>query len=476
MNWLTRIFLVLLRLAIGWHFFFEGVGKLPPESWPVRLLNARHPIPTRDQATKPAFSGENYLRESAGPFGKRFRKLAGDSVIERMQVADLPRGENPARVPANLRMPPALERDWDQYFQRFVQHYQLTDMPLPYLTTWNVSPQVPFPASLPWYALYESGVGSSELPNQRRLVQTKFEQMKYKTATWLMHGTKTEKREGPNSPPVEIERDTQGRIKDYQRQLEEARQLQEVQMALFGPDVNARLRDAKAKANRMRAELKSDLDQQTLAMKKALHVLLTEEQKSRPLEPQFDPTTWEKRPAAPADPIPADFRGMTALQWADWTTRWGVFLVGVCLLFGLFSRTACAVGAGFLLMFYLAMPPLPGLPDNPRVEGTYLYINKNFIEMLALLTLATTSSGRWIGLDGLLFCLNPFRWGGKKVQRPCVPVDSPRETPPPPEPPPVPVDLGRDTPRPDLAPEPPPSPAPEKPEPEPTEQKVRAPS
>ena len=102
---------------------------------------------------------------------------------------------------------------------------------------------------------------------------------------------------------------------------------------------------------------------------------------------------------------------MTRQELIDWTTRWGVFLVGVCLLLGLFSRTACLAGAGFLLMFYLSMPPLPGLPDNPRAEGTYLYINKNFIEMLALLTLATTASGRWVGLDGLLYCLNPFRWG-----------------------------------------------------------------
>ena len=137
---------------------------------------------------------------------------------------------------------------------------------------------------------------------------------------------------------------------------------------------------------------------------------------------------------------------MTALEWIDWTTRWGVFLVGVCLLLGLFSRTACVVGAGFLSMFYLSMPPLPGLPDNPRVEGTYLYINKNFIEMLALLTLATTASGRWVGIDGLLYCLNPFRWGRSTPKQSRLPADSGRDMPPtepvPPPPPPIPVDLG----------------------------------
>jgi len=61
-------------------------------------------------------------------------------------------------------------------------------------------------------------------------------------------------------------------------------------------------------------------------------------------------------------------------------------------------------------MFFLAMPPLPGWPDSPRAEGHYLFINKNIIEMLALLTLATTASGRWVGLDGLIQVLCPCGW------------------------------------------------------------------
>jgi hypothetical protein len=51
------------------------------------------------------------------------------------------------------------------------------------------------------------------------------------------------------------------------------------------------------------------------------------------------------------------------------------------------------------------MPPLPGLPENPRAEGHYLFINKNTIEMLALLVLATTRSGSWLGLDALISCI-----------------------------------------------------------------------
>ena len=81
------------------------------------------------------------------------------------------------------------------------------------------------------------------------------------------------------------------------------------------------------------------------------------------------------------------------------------FVIGGCLLLGLFPRMACVLGAMLLLSFYLAMPPLPGSPENPKAEGHYLVINKNIVELLALLTLATTASGRWFGLDRCIHAL-----------------------------------------------------------------------
>ena len=74
------------------------------------------------------------------------------------------------------------------------------------------------------------------------------------------------------------------------------------------------------------------------------------------------------------------------------------------------SRTACVAGAAFLLLLYFTVAPFPWLPEPTRVEGHYYFVNKNLVEMLALLTLATTQSGRWVGLDGLVRYLNPLRW------------------------------------------------------------------
>ena len=52
------------------------------------------------------------------------------------------------------------------------------------------------------------------------------------------------------------------------------------------------------------------------------------------------------------------------------------------------------------------MPPLPGWPESPRVEGHYVLINKTLIEVIALLALTFIPTGRWAGVDGLfqLFC------------------------------------------------------------------------
>src|SRR5262249_21744672 len=86
---------------------------------------------------------------------------------------------------------------------------------------------------------------------------------------------------------------------------------------------------------------------------------------------------------------------------------------GLCLLLGLCTRTNCLVGAVLLILFTVSLPALPGLPENLRAEGFYIYVNKNIIEAVALLTLATTATGRWLGLDGLIPTLRPSRWPKK---------------------------------------------------------------
>ena len=97
-------------------------------------------------------------------------------------------------------------------------------------------------------------------------------------------------------------------------------------------------------------------------------------------------------------------------QLMDKVTMWFLVAVGVCLMAGLFTRFACVLGAGFLVMTYLTYPPFPWYPLPPNTEGNPLFINKNVIECLALLVLATFPTGRWMGLDALIARLRGRRY------------------------------------------------------------------
>lgn len=102
---------------------------------------------------------------------------------------------------------------------------------------------------------------------------------------------------------------------------------------------------------------------------------------------------WDKRQAKALPPE-------TSPTWfADKSNMYGLTIIGACLILGLFTRFAALCGAGMLAMFYAAMPALPWLPEGGPSEGHYLYVNKNLIEMIALLLIATTRIGRWGGLD-----------------------------------------------------------------------------
>jgi thiosulfate dehydrogenase [quinone] large subunit len=87
---------------------------------------------------------------------------------------------------------------------------------------------------------------------------------------------------------------------------------------------------------------------------------------------------------------------------ADLITMWGLTLVGACLILGLFTRLASLAGIGFLLLFYLCNPPFVGYFYSIPSEGSYLIVNKNLVEVCALLVIFVTGSGRFAGLDRIL--------------------------------------------------------------------------
>lgn len=105
-------------------------------------------------------------------------------------------------------------------------------------------------------------------------------------------------------------------------------------------------------------------------------------------------------------PIPPDFHDR--LTQASWAALAGLLILGVLLILGLCTRVSALLGAVMLMGFYLVLPPWPGVPQPPSPEHTFI-VNKNLIEVVALLGIAAMPTGSWFGLDGLIRWL--FRRG-----------------------------------------------------------------
>jgi len=84
----------------------------------------------------------------------------------------------------------------------------------------------------------------------------------------------------------------------------------------------------------------------------------------------------------------------------------GLLLVGLSLMLGLLTDIGCVGAMLFLAMFYLSQPPFTGMPQA-GAEGTYLIVNKNLIELLAVLAIMAFRTGAIAGLDQLRLARRP---------------------------------------------------------------------
>ena len=89
------------------------------------------------------------------------------------------------------------------------------------------------------------------------------------------------------------------------------------------------------------------------------------------------------------------------LSVVDQMNMWGLILIGLGLVLGLFTRTAAFAGALLIGLYYLFNPPLIGITTMAPMEGNYLIVNKNLIEAVMLLLIAVSPAARLYGLDSL---------------------------------------------------------------------------
>lgn len=377
------LFVVILRMAIGWQFVYEGYWKI------------------HSQGTAKPWTAAGYLKNSQGPFRDYFRSMTGDPD-------DL-----------NWLDPEKMEAKWDDWQNKFVQHYQLDKRQQSRLDTMLNGPEI-FAANLeqlPEGIQFRGSLGQAVkynqdrkrlevdgtrhlLPRERQILLSMVPaeddsavakayreavDTVYKRATRLSYKEQMRaslagdpERAGTelviNKKPVEKRK---GQIEWYKELLARYEDsLKNVSQDYEQKHLEKQWRDLQ----QVRAELVGPVKAIEQELKEKAQAMLT-------------PAQITQGPL----PIP-----MTQLRQADLITMWGLFIFGIMLAAGLFSPLAALGGAGLLAMFYLAWPPWPGVPPSPGPEHS-LFINKNLIELFALLAIACLPTGRWFGVDALLF-------------------------------------------------------------------------
>lgn len=278
MNGISRFFLILLRIAIGWHFLFEGIDKV--ESMRRGVTETSRP-----------FSSAGYLNESSGPLSKVIKEQIGDpdkAAIERLTPLTTITGSKPP-LPGHNYLSPVLAQEWKDYFKRFCDYY-----------------------------------GISENPRQLAKAAEEFEKAEDRAGLWLVQGGKDVDRSFSRAD-FKVPMSTHERVEEFKDKVAHIQELQEREIPLFNRDViKTRLQIAKAEAAQLRNELMAELKQ---PMDEALLSVLTPEQRLMKAMPADYGKSWSER---------------SRLEYIDLVVSWGLVVVGSCLMLGLFTRTSAS--------------------------------------------------------------------------------------------------------------------------------------
>jgi thiosulfate dehydrogenase [quinone] large subunit len=108
--------------------------------------------------------------------------------------------------------------------------------------------------------------------------------------------------------------------------------------------------------------------------------------------------------ASAQGPLKQFFLAMTneaIINWTDGLNIAALVIVGLTLILGIFERVGTVIGIGLLAMYYLAHPPFPWL-EQIHAEGNYWFVNKNLIELAALLVIYRLPTADYFGLHRIL--------------------------------------------------------------------------
>ncbi len=146
-----------------------------------------------------------------------------------------------------------------------------------------------------------------------------------------------------------------------------------------------------------------DVEAQETAFQNSLYSLLDEQEREKgPVPASWNPFRWGR------------------MEQINFAVTYGLTAIGLCLILGFCTPLAALGGAAFMCFVVMTQPAWPTIyPPDPHIVGHALLVNKDFVEMIALLVVAATAAGRWGGLDYFLynFILRPLlSWKARKSQ------------------------------------------------------------
>ncbi|MCE9531251.1 MAG: DoxX family protein [Planctomycetes bacterium] len=244
-SFLTCVFLIGLRLVIGWHFFFEGANKVRS----VYTGETEKTVYPGGMEKSVPFTSAGYLNKAEGPLGNVTREQLGDPDSNAVKKLTLAKSADDKPTD---RMPAALDEEWKAYLKQFTEDYKLD----------------------------EQG---------KELANIKLDQAKNKYVLWLTdetpklkEGREKKKDEEPKkikktiksvNSTIEYEIDDKvvQRVLDYKSKLAEIRDVLERRNPDFAKDVaKAHLQTLGNDAAAMRTELMNDVDKHTKDFKESL--------------------------------------------------------------------------------------------------------------------------------------------------------------------------------------------------------------
>ena len=216
---LACFLLVLLRLAVGWHFAVEGGHKLYTHY-------------TGKTSWNEPWTGEGFFKEGLGPaapYARELLHLDDRDALARLQADD-------------HKLPNPVNAEWEAYFARFQTHYSLTDA-------------------------------------QKSEASARFAIAKQLPANWLAGDVASEVKKQFAWGVETVRQSVPMRLAEYDAKVKEVDDVVSRRLPAFNKDVEkTRLRTLKADASKLLASLLGELDERTAEMKKSLAEVLTPEQ------------------------------------------------------------------------------------------------------------------------------------------------------------------------------------------------------